>query len=131
MNKEISHCFTVSVCAEGGCLPHCMLGYTPQVGTPHRQVHSLGRHPPRHTPLGRHPSGQTHPLSSTYWDTHTPLSSACWDTHPPVQCMLGYGQQAGSMHPTGMHSCSEFFFSWKCAPIPKLVNLYFCCCYLF
>ena len=25
--------------------------------------------------------------------------------HPPVQCMLGYGQQAGSTHPTGMHSC--------------------------
>ena len=24
---------------------------------------------------------------------------------PPVQCMLGYGQQAGSTHPTGMHSC--------------------------
>ena len=28
-----------------------------------------------------------------------------WQT-PPVQCMLGYGQQAGGMHPTGMHSCS-------------------------
>ena len=24
---------------------------------------------------------------------------------PPAQCMLGYGQQAGGMHPTGMHSC--------------------------
>ena len=34
---------------------------------------------------------------------------ACWDTppgrHPPVQCMLGYIQQAGGTHPTGMHSC--------------------------
>ena len=35
----------------------------------------------------------------------TPLPSACWDTHPPAQCMLGYGKQAGSTHPTGMHSC--------------------------
>ena len=26
---------------------------------------------------------------------------------PPAQCMLGYGQQAGSTHPTGMHSCSK------------------------
>ena len=24
---------------------------------------------------------------------------------PPAQCMLGYSQQAGSTHPTGMHSC--------------------------
>ena len=24
---------------------------------------------------------------------------------PPMQCMLGYGQQAGGTHPTGMHSC--------------------------
>ena len=23
----------------------------------------------------------------------------------PQQCMLGYGQQAGGTHPTGMHSC--------------------------
>ena len=35
----------------GGCLPQCMLGYTP----PGR--HPPDRHPPecRHTPLGRHP----------------------------------------------------------------------------
>ena len=26
--------------------------------------------------------------------------------HTPAQCMLGYGQQGGSTHPTGMHSCS-------------------------
>ena len=24
---------------------------------------------------------------------------------PPTQCMLGYGQQAGGTHPTGMQSC--------------------------
>ena len=29
--------------------------------------------------------------------------------HPPVQCMLGYGQQAGSTHPTGMQSCWHDF----------------------
>ena len=54
--------------------------------------HSLGRHPcpppPQRTPradppLDRHPPGKT----------------------PPAQCMLGYGQQAGGTHPTGMHSC--------------------------
>ena len=25
---------------------------------------------------------------------------------PPNQCMLGYGQQAGGTHPTGMQTCS-------------------------
>ena len=28
---------------------------------------------------------------------------------PPAQCMLGYGQQAGGTHSTGMHSCVTFF----------------------
>ena len=55
-----------------GCLPHCMLGYTP----------CLGRHPP-----GRHPTGK-HPQADTPW-ADTPLGQApppwadtppCWDT---------------------------------------------------
>ena len=50
-----------------GCLPQCMLGYTPLADTP-----PLGRHPPGRHPLGRHPP-----------------PSACWDT-PPAQCILGY-----------------------------------------
>ena len=47
------------------------------------------------TPLGRYthlwadPPGQTPP----------------GQTSPPVQCMLGYGQQAGGTHPTGIQSC--------------------------
>ena len=28
-----------------------------------------------------------------------------WADTPPAQCKLGYSQQAGGMHPTGMHSC--------------------------
>ena len=28
--------------------------------------------------------------------------------HPPAQCILGYGQQAGGTHPTGMHSCATY-----------------------
>ena len=39
-----------------------------------------------HTFPGRHPSPQA-------------------DTAPSVQCMLGYGQQAGGTHPTGMQCC--------------------------
>ena len=64
--------------------------YTPQAYIPWADI-----------PPSRHPS-----LPSACWDTHTPLASACWDT-PPAQCMLGYGQQAGGTHPTGMHSCSK------------------------
>ena len=111
------------ILSTGGCLPH----------TP------LGRHPPGRHPLGRHPTGQTLPpgqtlqadtptpladtptqcmlgytfLPSACWDTHSP-PSACWDTHPlPVQCMLGYGQQAGGTHPTGMHSFFWMFLLRK------------------
>ena len=62
-----------------------------------------GRHPWVDTLLGRHPLGR-HPLSSACWDTPL-LPSACWDTPPPAQCMLGYGQQVSSTHPTGMHTC--------------------------
>ena len=29
-------------------------------------------------------------------------------TSPLVQCMLGYGQQAGGTHPTGMHSYYDY-----------------------
>ena len=86
-------------------------GQTPPLGP---EADTSGQTPPsRHTSLGRHPLGR-HLLADT------PLPSACWDTHKklapcpvhagihspcPAQCMLGYGQQAGGTHPTGMHSC--------------------------
>ena len=70
-------------------------------------------------PLGRHPPGQTPPWQTPRqtppWTDTPSLPSACWDTPPcpvhagihtlPAQCMLGYGQQVGGTHPTGMHSC--------------------------
>ena len=66
----------------------------------------LGRHsfplgrPPGQTPLHRHPPGQTPPHADT-----PPEQTPPGQTSPPAQYILGYGQQAGSMHPTGMHSC--------------------------
>ena len=74
----------VSVCPQGGVLPQCMLGYTPWAGTPPRQVH---------------PQAGTPPWAGTPW-AGTPF--------PPAQCMLGYSQQMGDTHPTGMHSCSIY-----------------------
>ena len=51
-------------------------------------------HPP---PLGQTPH---------HWADHPPLGRhPPTSPPPPVQCMLGYGQQAGGTHPTGMHSC--------------------------
>ena len=88
-------------------LSHSVHGWVS--ATPPRQT------PPGQTsPLGRHP-----PPCPVHARIHTPLPSACWDTHPPcpvhagiqptspppTQCMLGYSQQAGSTHPTGMHTC--------------------------
>ena len=108
----------MSVCPQGRCLPHCMLGYTPlgpEADTP--QADTPRQTPPRQTPphpvhAGIHPPAQcmlgyTPPLPSAYCDTHT----------PPVQCMLGYGQQAGSTHPTGMHSCFIMIPKQECIPV--------------
>ena len=56
-------------------------GYTPQAGTPLPQAGT--------PPWQVHPPGKVPPAGT-----------------PPVQCMLGYSQQAGGTHPTGMHSCT-------------------------
>ena len=85
----------VSVCPQGAFPIACW------------DTHPVGRHPSRQappwadTPLGRPAQ------PDTTLDRH-PLR------HPPGQCMLGYGQQAGGTHPTGMHSCSWILcFLWQ------------------
>ena len=48
-------------------------------------------------------AGIHHTLLPTHTHTlgrHTPPGQ-----RPPAQCMLGYSQQAGGVHPTGMQSC--------------------------
>ena len=80
---------------QAGTLPrHVLPGQvSPWTGTPTpRQVNPLGRYTPRQV----YPPGQVHPP----WQVH-PYGHL----HFPRQCMLGYGQQAGGTHPTGMHSC--------------------------
>ena len=51
--------------------------------------------------LGRYPRAGTSPWAGTPPRAGTSPRAGT----PPTQCMLGYGQQAGGMHPTGMHSC--------------------------
>ena len=74
----------VSVCPQGGSLPHCMLGYTPR---------SRGRHTPQleaDTPLDQR---QT-PILPPQSEADIPLHSACWDTvnkravRIPLECFL-------------------------------------------
>ena len=80
----------VSVCPQGEYLGRYTPGQVPpRVGTP------LGRYTPPWA--GTPPPGQVHPQAGTPLDRYT--------SHPQPQCMLGYDQQAGSTHPTGMHSC--------------------------
>ena len=50
------------------------------------------------------PRGGVCPIAC--WDTHTGQTLHPQAGHPPAQCMLGYGQQEGGTHPTGMHSCT-------------------------
>ena len=73
---------------------------TPWVDTPLPSA-CWDTHPPSQCMLG-----YTHPCQ-VHAGIHTPLPSACWNK-PPTQCMLGYGQQAGGTHPTGMHSCLKY-----------------------
>ena len=58
--------------------------YTPQAGTP----------PGRYTPWQVHPPGTRYPTPQTRY------------TARPVHAGR-YGQQAGGMHPTGMHACYD------------------------
>ena len=86
------------------CFHRCLSVYRGVSAPLHAGIHT----PWADTPwadilLGRHRRADTSEGMLGY--THTPLPSACWDTHPPAQCMLGYSQQAGSTHLTGMHSC--------------------------
>ena len=79
----------------------------------------LGRYPPgRYTP-GRSILQQVNPPAGTSpWQVHPPSRYTPQQVHPPQaytplrQCILGYGQQAGGTHPTGMHSCilHNFYF---------------------
>ena len=75
------------------------LGRHPQVDT------LLGRHPPGQNPHGQTPPRQIPPGQIP--PGQTPLRQ--------TQCMLGYGQRAGSMHPSEMHSC---------LPQENMMNLY-------
>ena len=90
--------FFTSVCQEfcprgGGCLPQCMLGYTP----PPPGAHPQSRQPPwdqTTPPRTRHPPEQTPPGADT------PLEQT-----PPGKQTAAYGQWAAGTHPTGIHSC--------------------------
>ena len=96
--------------------PHPLGRYTPwagtsQAGTPPGQVHPLGRYTPpwagtppgKYTPPGRYTPRVGIPLGRYTLQQVNPPPRA--GTPSPRQCMLGYGQQAGGTHPTGMHSC--------------------------
>ena len=121
----------------GGCLPQCMLGYTPPEQTPRsrppgadplEQTPPWSRHPPsRHpreqtspqeqtppeqTPWSRHPPGADTPQADTPQEQTPP-----WEQDPPIEHTGRYGQCAGGTHPTGIQSCfKEFFSTTKISP---------------
>ena len=68
--------------------------------------HSVHRGSP--TP-GEVPPGQVYPPGVTPREGTPPAGTTPRQVQPPPrpQYMLGYGQQAGDTHPTGMHSCNE------------------------
>ena len=76
-----------------GCLPKCLLGYTPWADTPPRAdtpwADPQGRHPPGQIPPGRHPPQQTSPPSR----------------HPP-------GQNP-TPHPEDGYCCGRYASYWN------------------
>ena len=116
----------LSFCPRGGGVPgqvppqqvHPPGRYTPLAGTP-----PAGTPPGRYTPRPVHPPAGTPPprAGTPLWQVHprqvhTPDRYTPWQVHPPGRYPTTqgavhagrYGQQAGGMHPTGMHSCLKF-----------------------
>ena len=97
-------CVKNSVHRGGGCLPQCMLGYTP---SPWEQTPPLGADTPplgadtpgADTPPGTHPPQEQTPPQSRHPSTRHPP--------PPRKQTAAYGQRAAGTHPTGMHSCLQ------------------------
>ena len=79
--------FTGVCLSTGGCLPYCMLGYTPQDQRLTGQTPPLSRHPPCPVHAGIHTPCPVHA------GIHPPRS-ACWDTVNkravciPLECIL-------------------------------------------
>ena len=55
--------------------------------------------------------GQGNVFKSISHSVHRGLHPGVWQTQPLDT--MGYGQQMGSMHPTGMHSCFHVVFVEK------------------
>ena len=119
----------------GGCLPQCMLGYTPWWQTPPEQTPPSGADTPRAdtTPWSRHPPRSRHPLKQTPPRADTsgsrqppPKADTPQSRHPPPRSRPPradplpaehagrYAQRAGGTHPTGMQSCLLLFLSFTC-----------------
>ena len=89
-----------SFCSQGGGP-----GYTSQEGTPWAGTPPCAGTPPGQLdPPGRYTPWAGTPQAGTP-QAGTPQAGTL--PFPQPQCMLGHGQQAGSTHPTGMHSCIE------------------------
>ena len=95
-------CLSVILFTEGICLSACWdthpsLRADPlEADTPQEQT------PPEQSPRSKHPPGSRHPP----WEQTPP---------PPHTLHAGrYEQQAGSTHPTGMHTCLEIFARFIC-----------------
>ena len=66
-------------------------------------THPPGHTTPRRTILDTTP-GHTSPLDFTP-PRQTSLRTPPWTSNPSHRDTTGYAQQAGGMHPTGMHTC--------------------------
>ena len=83
--------------------------FAPVCHSVHRRGSTLAGTPPgRYTPPDRYTPHRYTPRQVHPRGTVTPRGR-----YTSQQCMLGYGQQAGSTHPTGTHSCFSLISDFK------------------
>ena len=99
----------------GVCIPACNGANTPWADTPPWADSPTGRHPRgRQTPPDRHPT----PLDRSPWADNPPGQTTPLGRHTPRRTQptpdtIGYGQQVGGTHSTGMHTCYFNNFRWR------------------
>ena len=88
------------------CFHRCLSVHRSVSAPLHAGIHTPSpRTRGRHPPWADTPHGQTTPWADNPLSRHPPGQVSSPGRDPSSQCMLGYGQQAGGTHPTGMHSC--------------------------
>ena len=100
----------LSFCSQGVCVRVCVWQIRPWADTFHRQTPSIGRH----SPLGRHPPGQT-PWADTPGKT-------VLVRHPPTRWLLQRNRTAFYWNAFLYETSFRVLFSWSLSELKLVLN---------